>query len=63
MTTRLGRVEDGNTAMDFEPEEIKRSISISTGFHQFQWKKHTINILDTPGDQNFFTDTKLHAGG
>jgi elongation factor G len=56
---RQGRVEDGNTAMDFEPEEIKRQSSISSGFHQFPWKKHTVTIIDTPGDQNFFTDTKL----
>jgi len=54
---RLGRVEDGNTAMDFEPEELKRTSSISSGFHQFEWKKHLINIIDTPGDQNFFSDT------
>jgi len=54
---RLGRVEDGNTAMDFEAEELKRTSSISSGFHQFEWKKHTINIIDTPGDQNFFSDT------
>lgn len=54
---RLGRVEDGNTAMDFEAEELKRTSSISSGFHQFTWKKHTINIIDTPGDQNFFSDT------
>ncbi len=54
---RLGRVEDGNTAMDFEPEELKRTSSISSGFHQFEWKKHTINVIDTPGDQNFFSDT------
>jgi elongation factor G len=54
---RIGRVEDGNTALDFEPEETKRQASLSTGIHQFDWKKHTINILDTPGDQNFFTDT------
>ncbi|MGA7145477.1 MAG: elongation factor G [Desulfobacterales bacterium] len=55
---RLGRVEDGNTAMDFEPEELKRNISLSSGFYQFNWKKHTISIIDTPGDQNFFSDTK-----
>jgi elongation factor G len=55
---RLGRVEDGNTVMDFEPEELKRNISLSSGFHQFDWKKHTISIIDTPGDQNFFSDTK-----
>jgi elongation factor G len=54
---RLGRVEDGNTAMDFEPEELKRTSSISSGFHQFDRKKHTITIIDTPGDQNFFSDT------
>jgi len=55
---RLGRVEDGNTAMDFEPEELKRTSSISSGFHQYDWKKHTINLIDTPGDQNFFSDTR-----
>jgi elongation factor G len=56
-TKRMGRVEDGNTALDFEPEELKRTSSISSGFHQFSWKKHTVNIIDTPGDQNFFSDT------
>ena len=55
---RLGRVEDGNTAMDFEPEELKRNSSISSGFHQYSWKKHTTNLIDTPGDQNFFSDTR-----
>ena len=58
VTNRLGRVDDGNTAMDFEPEEIRRRTSISTGFHQFDWQKCTINLMDTPGDQNFFSDTK-----
>jgi elongation factor G len=57
ITNRLGRVEDGNTAMDFEPEELKRTSSISSGFHQVEWKKHTINMIDTPGDQNFISDT------
>ena len=56
--TRMGRIEEGNTALDFEPEEIKRASSISTGFHQVNWKKHAITLLDTPGDQNFFSDTK-----
>ena len=58
VTNRLGRVEDGNTVMDFEPEELKRNISISTGFNQYDWKKHTIRLIDTPGDQNFFSDTR-----
>jgi len=56
---RIGRVEEGNTAMDFEPEELKRQASISSAFHQFDWHKLTVTLLDTPGDQNFFTDTKM----
>jgi elongation factor G len=59
VTNRLGRVEDGNTVMDFEPEELKRNISISSGFNQYDWKKHTIRLIDTPGDQNFFSDTRI----
>ena len=55
---RLGKIEEGNTAMDFEPEELKRTSSISSGFHQYRWKNHTVNLIDTPGDQNFFSDTK-----
>jgi elongation factor G len=55
---RLGRVEDGNTVMDFEPEELKRNTSISAGFHQFKWGQQVISLMDTPGDQNFFSDTK-----
>jgi len=55
---RFGKVDEGNTAMDFEPEELKRRSSISSGFHQLSWKNHTINLIDTPGDQNFFSDTK-----
>ncbi|MBW2367181.1 MAG: elongation factor G [Deltaproteobacteria bacterium] len=58
VTNRQGNVVDGNTVMDFEPEEVKRGSSISTGLHQIDWKKNTINILDTPGDQNFFSDTR-----
>ena len=59
LTNRLGRVEEGNTVMDYEPEELKRQTSISTSFAQAPWKKHVISLIDTPGDQNFFTDTKL----
>jgi elongation factor G len=59
VTTRQGRVEEGNTVMDYEPEELKRQTSISTSFAQVPWNKHDITIIDTPGDQNFFTDTKL----
>jgi len=56
---RLGTIEEGNTAMDYEPEELKRQVSISSGFHQYEWSKHSVHVIDTPGDQNFFTDTKM----
>ncbi|ACL02538.1 translation elongation factor G [Desulfatibacillum aliphaticivorans] len=62
-TNRLGRVEDGNSTMDFEPEELKRTSSISTGFATCGWKKHEFSIMDTPGDQNFFSDTRLCLQG
>jgi elongation factor G len=58
-TTRLGRVDDESSNMDFEPEEMKRRITISTAFHHYDWKKHYVNIIDTPGDDNFLSDTKL----
>ena len=57
-SSRLGRVDDGSSNFDFEPEEIKRRITISTSIHHCDWKKHTINIIDTPGDDNFLSDTK-----
>lgn len=57
-TNRLGRVDDGTSNFDYEPEEIKRRITISTSIHHCDWKKHIINIIDTPGDDNFLSDTK-----
>jgi elongation factor G len=57
-TSRLGRVDDGTSNFDFEPEEVKRKITISTSIHHCDWKKHIINIIDTPGDDNFLSDTK-----
>jgi elongation factor G len=58
VTKRLGSVDDGNSVMDFEPEEVRRHTSISTAFHQYIWKKHKVNIIDTPGDANFFSDAR-----
>ena len=57
-TNRLGRVDDGTSNFDYEPEEIKRRITISTSIHHCDWKKHILNIIDTPGDDNFLSDTK-----
>ncbi|MGH2771447.1 MAG: elongation factor G [Actinomycetota bacterium] len=52
-TTRLGRVEDGNTICDFEPEEIKKAISISVALAPLEWQEHKINLLDAPGYADF----------
>ena len=46
---RLGRVPDGNTICDFDPEEIKRKASVSTALLPVEWKDTKINLLDTPG--------------
>ncbi len=58
-TNRIGRIEDGNTMLDFEPEEIRRQTTISSGIHQLMWNKASITLIDTPGDQNFFSETRL----
>ena len=58
---RLGKVDDGTSSMDFEPEEIKRQISISAAFNQLTWKKNDIFLIDTPGDDNFFNETRFAA--
>ena len=50
---RRGSTEKGTTTTDFEPEEIKRNISISTSIAPCNWKDHKINILDTPGYLDF----------
>ncbi len=55
---RLGRVDEGNTVMDFQPEEIKKQQSINTSFIKYTHNKHTIALMDTPGDQNFFSAAK-----
>lgn len=54
---RLGKVDDGNSAMDYEEEEIARNISINTSFHNYSWKKHSVFLIDTPGDDNFLNET------
>jgi elongation factor G len=51
--SRLGRVEDGTTACDFDPEEHKRGISLSLSVAPFEWRDHKINLIDTPGYADF----------
>ncbi len=58
-TSRLGKIDDGSTVTDFEPEEIKRRKSINTALARVPWKNHTIDLIDTPGDGNFFGETTL----
>ena len=52
-TDRLGKTAEGNTVCDFDPEEIKRKISISTALAPVEWKNTKINVLDTPGYFDF----------
>jgi elongation factor G len=55
---RAGRVEDGSTVADFEPEEQKRRISISLALAPFEWQGHKINLIDTPGYADFVGDVE-----
>jgi len=57
-TDRLGNTAQGNTVMDFDPEETKRQISISTGIAALEWKNTKVNILDTPGYFDFEGDVR-----
>ena len=52
-TDRLGKIADGNTVCDFDPEEIKRGFSLSASLAHFEWKGKKINLLDTPGYFDF----------
>ena len=56
--TRLGRVDDGTSLMDYEPEEVERKVTISSSVACFEWGKNKINFIDTPGDDNFVADAK-----
>ena len=50
---RLGNVADGNTMLDFDPEEIKRKVSVVSSIAPLEWKGNKINIIDTPGLLDF----------
>jgi elongation factor G len=57
-TTRLGRVDDGNTTTDYDDEEIERKITISAKLACCEWNKNKINMLDTPGFVNFIQEAR-----
>src|SRR6185436_17211444 len=58
-TNRLGRVDDGSSLFDTEPEETRRKSTITASLHHVTWKKHEITVVDTPGYSAFQADTRL----
>jgi len=55
---QLGRVDDGSSLFDFEPEETRHKVSISTAVHHLTWKKHEITLVDTPGYSSFLSESR-----
>ena len=62
ITSRMGKVSDGNTVSDFGKEEQKRKFSISTSVVPIEWEGVKINILDTPGFFDFVGEVEEAAG-
>jgi len=58
VTSRLGRVDDGTTVSDFEPDERERKISIGTAVAPVEWRDCKINLLDTPGYPDFIGELR-----
>ncbi|MDQ3645560.1 MAG: elongation factor G [Actinomycetota bacterium] len=57
-TTRMGKISEGNTVCDFDEEEIRKGISVSTALAPIEWDNHKINILDAPGYADFVGDLR-----
>ena len=57
VVNRLGRVEDGTTLLDYEPDEHEREMSIDAGLASFEHDDRKINLIDTPGEPSFAADT------
>jgi elongation factor G len=58
MVNRLGMVDDGTTVTDYDDEEIARKHTLSASLAYAEWNKTKINLIDTPGFGNFFTDAR-----
>jgi elongation factor G len=56
--TRMGKIEDGNTVSDHDPEEIRRGISVSLSLSPVEWRSTKVNVLDAPGYADFIGDVK-----
>ena len=57
-TTRLGKIEDGSTVSDWDPDEQKRQFSLNVSILPVEWNGHKINVLDTPGYMDFMGEVK-----
>ncbi|MBI5233890.1 MAG: GTP-binding protein, partial [Deltaproteobacteria bacterium] len=57
-TDRIGRVDDGSSNLDFEPEEHKRRITLKASLHHYEWDRRHVTIIDTPGYSGFLQETK-----
>jgi elongation factor G len=58
MVNRLGKVDDGTTVTDYDEEEISRKHTLSASLAYAEWNKTKINLIDTPGFGNFFSDAR-----
>jgi elongation factor G len=58
MVNRLGRVDDGTTVTDYDEEEIARKHTLAASLAYAEWNKTKINLIDTPGFGNFFSDAR-----
>jgi elongation factor G len=55
---RIGRIEDGTTVTDFDPDEVERKISLQTALAHGEWRKSKVNLLDAPGYANFLAEAR-----
>ena len=58
VTTRLGKVDDGTTTSDYDPDEVKRKISLNLTLLPCEWQDAKINLIDTPGYADFVGEVK-----
>ncbi len=57
-TTRLGKIDDGSTVSDWDPDEQKRQFSLNLSILPLEWNGHKVNVLDTPGYMDFMGEVK-----
>jgi elongation factor G len=59
---RMGSIADGTTTMDHDDDTIKRQMTISAGLAHAEWKKHKLNLIDTPGEASFISEAMGSLG-